>query len=88
MTELIKQIRKILGKHDSSHFQIHFASDEIWMYIYEIEVPIIIDLKKKDVYVDCEGIEHRLTSSMLEELGWIVRLLEENLNVIEDLLKD
>ena len=86
MTELIKQIRKILGNHWSSQIHVHITKDEVWLEIYETEVVIIIDLKKKEVYVDCEASHHCLNSDMLNELGQICRLIEENLDVIKELL--
>ncbi len=87
MTKIIKQIRKIIGDHWSSQIHIHIAKDEIWMDIYESETPLVIDLKKKEVYVDCEASNHHLTWSMLDELSRIVKLLQDNLDVFEDLLK-
>ena len=87
MEKLIKQIRKIIGDHDSSQIHIHIFKNELYLGIYETEIPIIIDLKKKEVYVECESIGNCLTSSMLFELGSIVKLLESNLDVFEGLLK-
>ncbi|MCE5220033.1 MAG: hypothetical protein LLF98_01895 [Clostridium sp.] len=87
MTNIIKQIRKIIGNFDSSDISIHIAGNEIWFYIYESEVPIIIDLKNNNVYVDCETMSHQLTSSMLYELHMITELLNDNLDVFRNLLK-
>ncbi|MCK9330200.1 MAG: hypothetical protein M0Q94_10040 [Candidatus Cloacimonetes bacterium] len=87
MNDIIKQIRKIIGNFDPSHIQINIGIDEIWFNIYESEVPLIIDLKNKEVYVDCEGYQYKLNGDMLIELGEICTLIESNLNVIEDLLK-
>lgn len=87
MDNIIKQIRKIIGDHWSSHIQINIGIDEIWICIYESEIPIIIDLKKREVYVDCELSSHHLTSSMLYELYMITELLECKWDVFEELLK-
>lgn len=89
MTELIKQMRKIIGNHWSSHIQITiFSEDEICLRIYESEIPLVVDLKKKEVYLDCEGLKNQLTSSMLIELGSIAKLVEDNWDVLEDLMKE
>jgi len=87
MTNVIKEIRKIISEFNSNWITIHIADDEIWIDIYETEVPLVIDLKHKEVYVDCESSCHKLSSSMLNELSKICELLENNLNAIEDLLK-
>ena len=87
MDNIIKQIRKIIGADNSNYINIHIAENEIWMYIFETEVPLIIDLKKKEVYVDCESSKHHLDYEMLDELGQICKLLKKNLDTIEDLLK-
>lgn len=87
MDNIIKQMRKIIGDHWSSQIQINIGIDEIWICIYESEIPIIIDLKKREVYVDCELSSHHLTSSMLYELYMITELLECKWDVFEELLK-
>jgi len=86
MDEIIKQIRNIIGDNDFNYIIIHICYDEIWLEIYETEVPIVIDLKKKEVYMECES-GHHLTGDMLDELSRIVKLLEDNLDRIEELLK-
>lgn len=87
MDEIIKQIRNIIGDNDFNYIIIHICYDEIWLEIYETEVPIVIDLKKKEVYVDCEILKHHLCADMLDELSKICRLLKDNLDRIEELLK-
>jgi len=87
MDNIIKQIRKIIGDHWSSQIQINIGIDEIWFNIYESEVLITIDTKKKEIYVDCELSNHHLTSSMLYELYMITELLETKWDVFEELLK-
>lgn len=88
MTNIIKQIREIIGKHWTSQIKIHiFEENEIVFYIYETEAAIMINLKNKDVYLDCEFSKHHLTGDMLDELGKVVKILEENLDVLEDLMK-
>jgi len=86
MDNLIKQIREIIGDHWSSQIHVHVFKDEIYFGIYESEVPVIVNLKNKEVYVECEGLKSNFTSDMLIELGKVCRLLEDNLGVLEDLL--
>ena len=87
MDNIIKQIRKIIGDHWSSQIQINIGIDEIWICIYESEIPIIIDLKKREIYVEYDFSTHHLTSSMLYELYMITELLECKWDVFEELLK-
>lgn len=87
MTNLIKQMRKILGNDWCNQIHIHIGSEEIWLEIYETEIPLVINLNKKEVYVDNEYSKHHLDSDMLNELGQICKLLEDNLNIIEEILK-
>ncbi len=61
--------------------------EEIWIEIYESEMPIAIDLKNNKAYIDCETTSSKLTSDMLYELHLIVILLNNNINVLRDLLK-
>lgn len=87
MDNIIKQIRKIIGDHWSSQIHIHIFKDEIYFEIYESEIPVIIDLKKREIYVECDLSTHHLTSSMLYELYMITELLECKWDVFEELLK-
>lgn len=89
MTELIKQMRKIIGNHWTSqlHIQI-FSESEICIRVYESEIPLVVDLKKKEVYLDCEGLRNQLTGDMMIELGSIAKLIEDNWDVIEEMLKE
>lgn len=88
MTQIIKEIRKILGKNHSNLFNINICSDGIWFEIYENEISLIIDVKTKYVYLDCEASCHHLTIDMLNELYQIARLLQDNIDKILELLKD
>lgn len=87
MDNIIKQIRKIIGDHWSSQIHIHIFKDEIYFEIYESEIPIIIDLKKREIYVEYDLSTHHLTSSMLYELYMITELLETKWDVFEELLR-
>jgi len=87
MNNIIRQMREILGNHYTSQINIHILSDEIYFGIYEVEVCIIVDLKGRDVYVECEGLKGKLSSGTLDELSKICELLEDNLDVFVELLK-
>lgn len=87
MDKLIKQMRKILGNHYSSEIHISITQDELWFEIYESRLPIIIDLKKGEVYLDCETCNNHLTSDMLHELAKISKLLEENVDLFVKIMK-
>lgn len=86
MTNIIKQIKNIIGNHWSSKIRIDIWTDEFCIYIYESEIPIVVNLKDKTVYVDCDTMNHRLTGDMLDELSRIVKLLEDNMEVVLDCL--
>jgi len=82
---VIKQILKIIGDNEGSKFSLHiWPFSEICIYIYETEIPIIINIKEKYAYIDTDTMDNHLTSSMLEELSEIVKIIEENINVILD----
>lgn len=87
MDQIIKQIRGVLGNHWTSQISIHILADEVFFGIYESEIPIIVDLKGKEVYMDCEGLNHHLSGDMLLELCNVVRVLESNLDVLSKLLE-
>jgi hypothetical protein len=87
MTEIIKKIQEILGDFEGSMLKINITPHEIWLDIYETEVPLTIDKKDKHVYVDCEFYNHQLTADMLDELSQICKVLEENIDVVLGLVK-
>lgn len=89
MNNVIKQIRKIMGDRDSSVLKIEIWTDkEIVFNIYESEIPIMVDGKKKEVYIECEWLlTQKLCGDMLIELGEISKILEENIEVILNAVK-
>jgi type IV pilus biogenesis protein CpaD/CtpE len=70
----------IMGDFNGTALTIHIYPSEIWIDVYETEIPIVINRKTKDVYVDCETSNHQLTSSMLDELSSIVKVIEDNID--------
>lgn len=83
MNELLKNINKILGSFDGSKLTVSFYSDgSIAFYIYEQEVPIIVDKEDKVVYFDASLSSDRLTGDMLGELSAIMSLIDENIDEV------
>ncbi len=60
LTDLIKQIRNIIGNHWPSKIRIDIWQDEFYIYIYESEIPIVVNLLNKEVYINCEISNHHL----------------------------
>lgn len=85
MDIVIKEIVNIL-KPSGGKFSIDIWGDEIWFKVYETEIPIVIDIKDKYVYIDCEVMNNHITSVELEELSKIVNIIEENIDTIIDLV--
>ena len=81
LQNIIKQILSIIGDYEGSKLTINiYPPDDISFYIYDIEIPINIDIKTKYAYIDCELIDGRLTKDMLSELSEIVKIIEDNIN--------
>lgn len=86
MTNIIKKIKEIMGNHWSSDLKVSFFNDGgIVFEIYESEIPIAIDIKKSEVYLDCELYDGHLTVDMLQELHDVVKLLEDNIEVLREI---
>ena len=83
MNNIIKQILSIIGDHEGSKLTINiYPPNDISFYIYDIEIPVNIDIKDKYAYIDCELIDGRLTKDMLNELSEIVKIIEGNIDII------
>lgn len=83
MNNIIKQILNIIGDEEGSKLTINiYPPNDISFYIYDIEIPINIDMKDKYAYIDCELIDGRLTKDMLSELSEIVKVIEGNIDVV------
>lgn len=80
MNKIISEIRKIINKEQK--LIITFLGDEIWFLIYETEIPIIVDTKKKYIYIECETMNHKIDEGMLKELNMIMLVIKENLEEI------
>lgn len=86
MDKIIKEIINIL-KPSGGKFSLTIWDDEVYMYIYETEISIVIDIKNKYAYIDCEVMNNHITSVELEELSKIVNIIEENIDVIVNLIQ-
>ena len=85
--DLIKAIRKIIGKEQN--ITLHIVDKEVWMEIYESSIPITINIEKKNVFVDFSTYDNeKIDTSMFEEITKVMRLLNENIILFEECIKD
>jgi len=83
LQNVIKQILNIIGDEEGSKLTLNiYPPNEIFFHIYDVEIAVGINTEEKYAYVDTECINNHLTSSMLSELGEIVKIIEENIDVI------
>jgi len=87
LNNIIKQILNVIGNHEGSKFTLTiWPPDEIYISIYETDVLIEINKKEKYAYVNTETMEHHLTASMLDELSQIVKIIDDNIDVVLECL--
>ena len=87
LQNIIKQMLNIIGDNEGSKLSLHiWPSGEICFYIYETEIPVVINVKNKYVYIDTDTMDHHLTASMLNELCQIVKIIDDNIKVILECL--
>jgi len=87
LQNIIKQMLNVIGNHEGSKFSLHiWPFSEICVYIYETEIPIVIDTKEKYAYIDTDTMNNHLTSSMLDELSQIVKIIDDNIEVFMECL--
>lgn len=83
MEILIKQINEIMGPDNlGAELTIKFYKNKIVFGVYEQEIPIVVDKKSMQVYLDCETTSSHLTYDMLNELTQITKLIENNIDII------
>jgi hypothetical protein len=88
MQKVIKQILEVIGDYEGSKLTFTiWPPDEIYFYIYETEIPVVINVKEKYAYVDSETMTNHLTGDMLYELSHIVKIIESNMDDILYCLK-
>lgn len=86
-SSLIKRIQNCLAESKYLKIEIYDA-EEIYFLIWENEAYIRVNLKTKEVYVDCENMNHRLNSEMLAELNVIVKILETSLDELQEWMEE
>ena len=87
LNDIIKHILKIICNHKGNKLSINiWPPNEIYFYIYESEIPICINIKEKYAYIDTETINNHLSGNMLNELSQIIKIIENNIDVILDCL--
>jgi len=87
LQDIIKQILNVIGNYEGSKLTINiWPFDNISIYVYDNEIPIVIDIKEKYAYIDTNMIDAHLTSSMLDELSQIVKIIDDNIDVFMECL--
>ena len=82
LQSIIKQILNIIGDYEGSKLSLNiWPFDNISIYVYDNEIPIVIDIKEKYAYIDTDTMNNHLTSSMLDELSQIVKIIDNNIDV-------
>jgi len=83
-TDLIKQIRKIIN---NENLEIDIFTNEICFCLYEVKLPIIYEIDKDVIYLDCNLIDSKLQVEELDQIKQIVGLLKENKTILKNILK-
>ena len=77
----------VIGNYEGSKLTINiWPFDNISIYVYDSDIPIVIDIKNKYSYIDTNMMDNHLTGSMLNELNQIVKIIDNNIDVILDCL--
>lgn len=63
-----------------------YDDNSVAFNLWEIEVLIIVDLDKNEVYVDTEFMDDSLNLEMLKELSSVIEIIQNNLDEIRDWL--
>ena len=83
LQNIIKKMLNVIGDYEGSKLSLNiWPPNEICIYVYESEIPVVINVKNKYVYIDTDTMDHHLTSSMLDELCQIVKIIDNNIDVI------
>ena len=82
LQDIIKQMLNVISTYEGSKLTINiWPFDNISIYVYDNEIPIVIDIKEKYAYIDTDTMNNHLTSSMLDELSQIVKIIDNNIDV-------
>ena len=88
LQSIIKQMLNVIGEQKGSRLSLNiWPPNEIYMCVYETEIPIVIDIKEKYAYIDTNTMDNHLTSSMLDELNQIVKIINNNIEVFIECVK-
>ena len=87
LQNIIKQMLNVIGDYEGSKLSMGiWPPKEIYFLIYETEALIEIDKKEKCAYLNTDTMNNHLTSSMLDELSQIVKIIDDNINAILECL--
>ena len=88
LQDIIKQMLNVIGDYEGSKISMGiWPPNEIYFLVYETEALIEIDKKEKCAYLNTDTMTHHLTSSMLDELNQIVKIIDDNIDVILECVK-
>jgi len=87
LQNIIKQMLNVIGDYEGNKISLNiWTPNEMCIYVYDSEIPVVINVKNKYVYIDTDTMDHHLTSSMLDELCQIVKIIDDNIDVILECL--
>ena len=87
LQDIIKQMLNVIGDYEGSKISMGiWPPNEIYFLVYETEALIEIDKKEKCAYLNTDTMTHHLTASMLDELCQIVKIIDDNIDVILECL--
>ena len=87
LQDIIKQMLNVIGNYEGSKISMGiWPPNEIYFLIYETEALVEIDKKEKCAYLNTDTMTHHLTSSMLDELSQIVKIIDDNIDVFMECL--
>ena len=88
LQDIIKQMLNVIGDYEGGKISMGiWPPNEIYFLIYETEIPIVIDIKEKYAYIDTDTMDNHLTSSMLDELNQIVKIIDDKIDVFMECVK-
>jgi len=88
LQNIIKQILNVIGDNEGSKLSLNiWPPNEMCIYVYDSEIPIVINVKNKYVYIDTDTMDHHLTFSMLDELCQIIKIIDDNIEVFMECLQ-
>ena len=87
LQNIIKQMLNVIGDYEGNKISLNiWTPNEMCIYVYDSEIPVVINVKNKYVYIDTDTMDHHLTYNMLDELCQIVKIIDDNIDVILECL--